>query len=74
MNVAFKWAQLTGQVESLAMDPLALAANGAFKVLLMARRDAVTPLQHQINAAAVSEPQRRRLLRICVTVRVCVSV
>lgn len=55
------------------MDSLVLAANGAFKVPLMARRDAVTPLQHQINAAAVSEPQHWGLLRICVTACVCVS-
>lgn len=43
LNVAFNWAQLAEQVKSLAMDLLTLASNGAFKMLLMAGRDAATP-------------------------------
>lgn len=54
MNATFNWAQLARQVQSLAMDPLTLPSNGAFKVLLMAGGDAATPLLHHIDAAAAS--------------------
>lgn len=46
--------------------------NGVFKVVLIAYRQTLILLRHQINVASVAKRERRGLLRIYTRMCVCV--